>query len=255
MKKNLFFLFCCLTLLTACNLETKKSAKEPSSLNSQKEKVSYSIGMDIGHTLRQQELDIDPVFVALGMNHAFANATTLLTLEEAKDVLIKWQEEMMQKQMEKIKKQGEENAAKGKAFLEENAKKDGVVTLKSGLQYKILEKGNGTSPKEDDIVSVHYKGTLIDGTEFDSSYSRNKPATFPVNGVIKGWTEALQKMKTGGHWMLYVPAELAYGDRQAGPVIGPHSTLIFDVTLLSIDGKSTCPVVRSGSKSPTVKRK
>jgi FKBP-type peptidyl-prolyl cis-trans isomerase len=143
----------------------------------------------------------------------------------------------MEKRAQEIKKQAEENAAAGKAFLEENAKKEGVLTLESGLQYKVLEEGNGTSPAEDDIVTVHYKGTLVDGTEFDSSYSRNEPATFPVNGVIKGWTEALQKMKTGDHWMIYIPAELAYGERQAGPTIGPNSTLIFDVTLLSIQDK------------------
>ncbi len=241
MNKFLVPLFCLVMLTAACNKDkdTPASTQEPTALTTQLEKVSYSIGMDIGKTLRQQKLEVDPAFIALGIRHAFVNATTLLTPEEAKDVLMKWQQELMQKHMEEIKKQGEENAAKGKAFLEENAKKEGVVTLENGLQYKILEAGNGTSPAEDDVVTVHYKGTLIDGTEFDSSYSRNQPATFPVNGVIKGWTEALQKMKVGGHWMLYVPAELAYGERQAGPIIGPQSTLIFDVTLLSIQEKQT----------------
>ena len=238
MKKIIALLCCALFLTVACKKEEKvETPKEPTALSTQMEKVSYSIGMDIGNTIKQQGLDVDPEFVALGMSHAFANATTLLTPEQAKEVLMQWQQELMQKRVEEIKKQAEENAAKGKAFLEENAKKDGVVTLESGLQYEIIEDGNGTSPAEDDVVTVHYKGTLIDGTEFDSSYSRNQPATFPVNGVIKGWTEALQKMKTGGHWKIYVPAELAYGERQAGPKIGPNSTLVFDVTLLSVQDK------------------
>ena len=241
MKKTILTLVCLLALTVACNQENEKGAtsKASQTLTTQKDKVSYSIGMDIGTTIKQQGFDVDPALVALGMNHAFAdNATTLLTQEQAKEVLAQWQQDMMQKRIEAIKKQAEENAAAGKAFLEANAKKEGVVTLDSGLQYKILEEGNGTRPAVDDIVTVHYKGTLTNGTEFDSTYSRNQPATFPVNGVIKGWTEALQKMKTGGHWMLYIPAELAYGERQAGPVIGPNSTLVFDVTLLSIQDKN-----------------
>ncbi|GAU08289.1 FKBP-type peptidyl-prolyl cis-trans isomerase [Desulfoplanes formicivorans] len=240
MKKTLLTLVCLLALTVACNQENEKAAtsKASQTLTTQQDKVSYSIGMDIGTTIKQQGFDVDPALVALGINHAFTNATTLLTPEQAKEVLAQWQQDMMQKRVEAIKKQAEENAAAGKAFLEANAKKEGVVTLDSGLQYKILEEGNGTRPAVDDIVTVHYKGTLTNGTEFDSTYSRNQPATFPVNGVIKGWTEALQKMKTGGHWMLYIPANLAYGERQAGPIIGPNSTLVFDVTLLSIQDKN-----------------
>jgi FKBP-type peptidyl-prolyl cis-trans isomerase FklB len=239
MKKTILTLVCLLALTVACNQNEKtETSKAPQTLTTQKDKVSYSIGMDIGTTIKQQGFDVDPALVALGMNHAFGNATTLLTPEQAKEVLAQWQQDLMQKRVEAIKKQAEENAAAGKAFLEANAKKEGVVTLDSGLQYKILEEGNGTRPAVDDIVTVHYKGTLTNGTEFDSTYSRNQPATFPVNGVIKGWTEALQKMKTGGHWMLYIPANLAYGERQAGPVIGPNSTLVFDVTLLSIQDKN-----------------
>jgi FKBP-type peptidyl-prolyl cis-trans isomerase FklB len=239
MKKAFLTLACLLFFATACSQEndTAKTSDTSQTLTTQQEKVSYAIGMDIGRTISQQGLDVNPEFVALGIDHAFANATTLLTPDEAKEVLMQWQQELMEERVQEIKKQSEENAAKGKAFLEENTNKEGVVTLESGLQYKIIEEGNGTRPAEDDIVTVHYKGTLVDGTEFDSSYSRNEPATFPVNGVIKGWTEALQKMKTGGHWMIYIPAELAYGERQAGPTIGPNSTLIFDVTLLSIQDK------------------
>lgn len=239
MKKALLTLACLLFLATACNQkdDSAETSATPETLTTQQEKVSYAIGMDIGRTISQQGLEVDPEFVALGIGHAFSNATTLLTPDEAKEVLMQWQQELMEERAQEIKKQAEENAAAGKAFLEENAKKEGVLTLESGLQYKVIEAGNGTSPAEDDIVTVHYKGTLVDGTEFDSSYSRNEPATFPVNGVIKGWTEALQKMKTGDHWMIYIPAELAYGERQAGPTIGPNSTLIFDVTLLSIQDK------------------
>jgi len=238
LMKKIALLLCGLLFLTvACKKDTTDAPQNTTTLTTQQEKISYSIGMDIGSTIKMQALDVDPAFVAMGMKDAFANATTLLTPEEAKDVLVKWQQEMMQKKVEDMKKQAEENAAKGKAFLEENAKKEGVQTLPSGLQYKIIEDGNGTQPLATDIVTVNYKGTLIDGTEFDSSYTRDKPATFPVNGVIKGWTEALQLMKTGAHWMLYIPADLAYGERQAGPKISPNSTLIFDVTLMSINDK------------------
>ncbi len=243
MKKAILTLVCLMFLTTSCNQKNdpEETAATPETLTTQQEKVSYSIGMDIGRTISQQGLEVDSEFVALGISHAFSNATTLLTPEEAKEVLTQWQQELMEKRAQEIKKQAEENAATGKAFLEENAEKEGVVTLESGLQYKIIEEGNGTSPAEDDIVTVHYKGTLVDGTEFDSSYARNQPATFPVNGVIKGWTEALQKMKTGDHWMIYIPAELAYGERQAGPTIGPNSTLIFDVNLLSVQDKKAAP--------------
>ena len=138
--------------------------------------------------------------------------------------------------MEAAKIKAEKNKAVGKSFLETNKDKEGVVTLPSGLQYKVIKKGNGDSPKASDKVSCHYKGTTIDGKEFDSSYKRGKPASFPVGGVIKGWTEALQLMKTGSKWKLYIPADLAYGDKGAGQVIGPGSTLIFEVELLGIEG-------------------
>ncbi len=237
MKKIALLLFCLLFLTVACKKEKTETPVQAPTLTTQQDKVSYSIGMDIGSTIQKQGLDVDPALVALGMKDAFANGTTLLTSEEAKDVLVKWQQEMMQKKVADMKKEADANAAKGKAFLEENAHKEGVVTLPSGLQYKIVEEGSGKKPAASDVVTVNYKGTLIDGTEFDSSYARKQPATFPVNGVIKGWTEALQLMKTGAHWMLYIPAELAYGERQAGPKIAPNSTLIFDVTLISINDK------------------
>ena len=237
MKKIALLLFCLLFLTVACKQKKAETPKKTTTLTTQQEKVSYSIGMDIGSTIKKQALDVDPAIVALGMKDAFANATTLLTPEEAKDVLVKWQQDMMQEKAAKMKKESEENGAKGKAFLAENAKKEGVTTLPSGLQYKIIEEGTGVKPLASDVVTVNYKGTLIDGTEFDSSYARKKPATFPVNGVIKGWTEALQLMKTGAHWMIYIPAELAYGERQAGPQITPNSTLVFDVTLISVNDK------------------
>jgi FKBP-type peptidyl-prolyl cis-trans isomerase FklB len=144
-----------------------------------------------------------------------------------------FKEEMTKKQEEAMKKAAEKNKKDGAAFLAENKKKEGVVTLPSGLQYKIITQGTGNTPKATDTVTVNYRGSLVDGTEFDSSYKRGQPATFPVNGVIKGWTEALQLMKEGAKWQLFIPSDLAYGEKGAGNVIGPNATLIFDVELIS----------------------
>ena len=141
----------------------------------------------------------------------------------------------MKKREEEQKKLAEKNAKEGEAFFAENKKKEGIVTLPSGLQYKVIKEGDGPTPKATDTVSVNYKGTFIDGTEFDSSYKRNQPATFKVKGVIPGWVEALQLMKVGSKWQIFIPASLAYGDKGAGNVIGPNATLIFEVELLSID--------------------
>ena len=141
---------------------------------------------------------------------------------------------MMAKQQEMAKKLGEKNKAEGEAFLAENKKKEGVITLPSGLQYKVIKAGTGKKPKATDTVTVHYQGTLIDGKEFDSSYRRGQPVTFPVNGVIPGWTEALQLMEEGAKWQIFIPSSLAYGDRGAGRDIGPHATLIFEIELVSI---------------------
>jgi len=203
-------------------------------LKSQKEKVSYSIGLDIGRNFQQQSLDIDVDLLAKGIKDVLSHTTPLLTDEEVREVMMAFQREMMEKANEKMKKVGEKNKKEGEAFLAANKKKEGVKTLPSGLQYRILKEGTGRTPKLTDTVTTHYRGTLIDGKEFDSSYSRGEPTTFVVNQVIKGWTEALQLMKVGSKWQLFVPAQLAYGERAMSEEIGPHSTLIFEVELLSI---------------------
>jgi len=209
----------------------------PLTLKTQKEKTSYAMGMNFGTGLRKQSIDIDPAILARGLKDAFANGKTLLTEEEARVVLTQLQSDLRKKQQEMAQQVGEANKKQGLAFLEANKTKDGVVTLPSGLQYKVLQEGTGPKPAPTDTVVCNYRGTLLDSTEFDSSYKRGQPATFPVTGVIKGWTEALQLMPTGSKWQLFIPADLAYGERGAGGQIGPNATLIFEVELLSIQGK------------------
>jgi FKBP-type peptidyl-prolyl cis-trans isomerase FklB len=189
--------------------------------------------MDIGNNLKRQSIEIDPDLLLRGVKDAMSGGETLLTGEEARETLIALQKDLMAKEQERRNQVAEKNKMEGEAFLTGNKGKEGVVTLPSGLQYKVVKPGDGPSPKETDTVETNYRGTLIDGTEFDSSYKRGQAAVFPVKGVIRGWTEALQLMKVGGKWQLYVPPELAYGERGAGP-IGPNATLIFDVELLSI---------------------
>lgn len=198
------------------------------------EKLSYAIGMSIGTDLLRQEIDLNLEKLAAGISAAYKKADAQLTEEEMVKVLVAYQQEAQQKQMAKAADAAKENLAAGKAFLEENAKKDGVKTTASGLQYEVLTQGEGAVPSAQDQVTVNYRGTLVDGTEFDSSYKRGQPATFPVGGVIKGWTEALQLMKEGTKLKLAIPPELAYGDRGAPPVIGPGSTLVFEVELIKI---------------------
>ncbi len=199
-----------------------------------REKLSYAIGMSIGGDLLRQELDLDLTQLSAGMTAAYNKSESLLSEEEMVKVLVAYQQEMQKKQTEKAAAAAEENRAAGKTFLEQNAKKDGVKLTASGLQYEVLAEGTGATPSAEDRVSVNYRGTLVDGTEFDSSYKRGQPATFQVGGVIAGWTEALQLMKEGGKLKLVIPPELAYGDRGAPPVIGPGSTLVFEVELLEI---------------------
>jgi FKBP-type peptidyl-prolyl cis-trans isomerase FklB len=206
-------------------------------LKTQKDKVSYSIGMDIGMTLKNQSIDIDPAILARGIRDSLSGQKPLMTEQEIRDAMAAFQKEMMAKQQEAMKQAGEKNKKEGEGFLAENKKKEGVKTLPSGLQYKVMKAGKGKKPKATDTVTTDYRGTLIDGTEFDSSYKRGKPATFAVNGVIPGWTEALQLMEEGAKWQLFVPSNLAYGERGAGGQIGPNATLIFEVELISIQEK------------------
>lgn len=203
-------------------------------LNDQKAKVSYSIGMSLGTDFKAQGIEIDPDVMVQAIKDVTAGGKTLMTEEEVRTVITDFQKELVVKQEAKAKEASGNNLKVGEDFLKENGKKEGVVTLPSGLQYKIEKKGTGKKPGAKDTVSVHYKGTLIDGTEFDSSYKRGEPVSFPVGGVIPGWTEALQLMEEGSKWQLFIPANLAYGERGAGAQIGPNSTLIFDVELLKI---------------------
>jgi FKBP-type peptidyl-prolyl cis-trans isomerase len=207
-------------------------------------KLSYSFGHSIGETIKQQNVEVDFELMVKGIKDAMSGSTDLLvSADEVKEILVAYQqkkrEEMMKAQAEAQMKASVTNMKKGEAFLAENAKKEGVVTLASGLQYKVLVEGkaDGKMPKETDTVTTHYRGTTVDGEEFDSSYSRNEPTSFTVNGVIAGWTEALQLMKEGAKWQLFIPAKLAYGERGAGGKIGPSETLIFEVELISVDTK------------------
>jgi FKBP-type peptidyl-prolyl cis-trans isomerase FklB len=215
----------------------RKPAGAPLSLKSQKDKFSYALGMNLGKNLHQQSVEVDPNLLARGLKDALTGGKTLLSDEEARATLTAAQAQVRAKQQEKMQQAGAANKKEGDAFLAANKAKEGVVTLPSGLQYKILTAGSGPKPSANDTVVCNYRGTLINGTEFDSSYKRGQPATFPVAGVIKGWTEALQLMPVGSKWQLFIPADLAYGDRGAGADIGPGATLIFEVELLSIQDK------------------
>ena len=212
------------------------SAADAPKLADKKEKISYSIGMDIGSNLKRQSIDVDPDLLAKGVRDAMSGGETLLTGEEAKETLLSLQQDLVARAQEQRRQTAEKNKKEGEAYLAANGKKNGVVTLPSGLQYKVIRSGAGPSPKATDSVETHYRGTLIDGTEFDSSYKREQTAVFPVNGVIAGWTEALQRMKVGDTWQIFLPPELAYGERGAGP-IGPNATLVFDIELMSIKGQ------------------
>jgi len=229
--KNIF-LFITVTFLftlTSCAQDEVKELKD------QKEKVSYSIGLDVGRNLKNQKIEVDPKILAQGIKDAIEDKKPLLTEDEIAQVMAQFQQEHYAQQEKEKAEISEKNKAEGQKFLEENKKNKDVVTLPSGLQYKVVKSGSGNSPSLTDKVKTHYVGKFLDGTEFDNSVKRGEPAEFPVNGVIKGWTEALQKMKVGDKWILYVPPDLAYGEQGAGNVIPPNATLIFEVELLSIE--------------------
>jgi len=226
-------------------------AQDKPQLKDQKDKASYSIGYDIGDTFKKQKIELNVDAMIAGLKEALAGKDASISKEERDKTLQAFQKEMMEKQIAASKEAGAKNQAEGEKFLAENKKKDGVKTTASGLQYKVLKEGSGASPKETDTVVTNYRGTLIDGTEFDSSYKRNEPATFPVNRVIKGWTEALQLMKPGAKYQLFIPSSLAYGERGAGQLIGPNATLIFEVELLSIKPPEPPATVEPGAAAPS----
>ncbi|MEW6338196.1 MAG: FKBP-type peptidyl-prolyl cis-trans isomerase [Acidobacteriota bacterium] len=213
------------------------TAQQTPALSTQKDKNSYALGVNIGTGLKQQGFEISPEMLAKGVADAYSGGKALMTEQEVRDTLAAVQKEIVAKMQEKQKAAGDKNKAAGEAFMAANTSKEGVKTTTSGLQYKVVKAGTGPKPTADDTVSVHYRGTLTDGTEFDSSYSRKEPATFPVKGVIAGWTEILQLMPVGSTWQVVIPANLAYGERGAGGKIGPNATLVFEIELLSIKSK------------------
>ena len=223
----------------ATKTEQEPAAKNPDSLElkTEKDKASYALGMNIGQGLKKQTDNLDPAIVQRGMKDALSGNKMLMTEDEAKSAWTTFQVSMRKKQEQEALQLADANKKEGDAFLAENKTKAGVVTLPSGLQYKILTEGTGPKPTAADTVVCNYRGTLISGKEFDSSYKRGRPATFAVGGVIHGWTEALQLMPVGSKWQLFIPPDLAYRDRGAGPDIGPNATLIFEVELISIQGK------------------
>src|ERR1700677_4311967 len=220
---------------------THKSAvaakPKPLALATEKDKQSYAIGLNVGKSLHRDSVDVEPKFVLQGIEDALADGKILLTDDQIKTLMTDLQTQVEQKREEKRLALAETNKKDGAAFLAANATKEGVVTLPDGLQYKVMVAGAGPKPSATDSVVCNYQGSLLDNTEFDSSYKRGQPVTFNVGGVIKGWTEALQLMPVGSKWQLFIPPDLAYGDRGKGP-IGPNATLIFEVELLSIQPKT-----------------
>jgi len=203
-------------------------------LKTKQERLGYAIGMNIATNMMKQKVDVDADQLAAGLKAVLKDEKPLLSEAEMGEILTSYQQEMQMQQMAKMAAEAAKNEKLSQEFLTENGKKDGVVTLPSGLQYKIIKAGTGAKPAVDSKVQVHYRGSLVDGTEFDSSYKRGEPASFPVNGVISGWTEALQLMKEGAKWQLVIPSDLAYGENGAPPMIPPNATLVFDVELLKI---------------------
>jgi FKBP-type peptidyl-prolyl cis-trans isomerase len=223
---------------TTTKSTTHTAAKPGATLTTDQDKLSYAIGMSIAHSLKAQGVNVKAAVVAQGLKDVLTGGKPLLTDEEAQATLGKARETMMKKTEAEHAAASADNKKQGEAFLATNKTKEGVVTLPDGLQYKILTAGTGPKPTASDTVEVDYKGSLLNGKEFDSSYKRGQPASFPVSGVIKGWTEALQLMPVGSKWQLVIPSDLAYGDRGAGNGdIPPGSTLVFEVELKSIKGK------------------
>jgi FKBP-type peptidyl-prolyl cis-trans isomerase len=222
-----------MAVLGVALLAAQVSAEETQVLKTEKDQLSYSLGADMGRNLQRQGIEVDLDLVIRGLKDGLAREKLLIPEKDVRKILIALQAEVRRKQVQARRIAAEDNKKEGEAFLAENKTKDGVVTLPSGLQYKILKAGDGKKPAETDTVEVNYRGTLLDGTEFDSSYENKKPATLKVNGVIRGWSDALKLMPVGSKWRLFIPPQLAYGARGSG-LIGPNATLIFEVELLAI---------------------
>jgi FKBP-type peptidyl-prolyl cis-trans isomerase FklB len=221
-------------IAAACLFLTACGGGKKAELKNDMDSVSYSIGLDVGRTFQRQGIEVTPDAFLQGLKDASdTSGKPLLTDEQIQSCMMAFQQKMMAKQQEKIQQQSGAALAEGEKFLAENKSKPGVITTASGLQYKVITAGSGKKPKASNEVKVHYRGTLVNGTEFDNSYKRGEPVTFPVGGVIPGWTEALQLMPVGSKWEVYIPSHLGYGNNPAGP-IPPGSTLVFEVELLAI---------------------
>jgi FKBP-type peptidyl-prolyl cis-trans isomerase FklB len=216
---------------------------KPAQLTDQKDKFSYAIGLNIGMNFKRQNVDVNPDVFMSGIKDGVAGKPQM-TMDQIRDTMVAFEKDMQAKQAEA----GKKNETDANKFLADNKNKDGVKTTASGLQYKVLKDGNGAQPKSTDNVTVNYRGTLMDGTEFDSSYKRNEPATFPVSGVIKGWTEALQLMKVGSKYQLFIPPNLAYGSQSPGASIPPNSLLIFEVELMKVQSPGGSPAPSPSAK-------
>jgi FKBP-type peptidyl-prolyl cis-trans isomerase FklB len=209
--------------------------EEPKQMKTQQDSLGYAIGMDVGQNLKQQNIQLNVEFLYEGLKAAMAeNGSPALTQEQSRAVIQAWQKAAQEQQMRERQEKAAAAVAKGKAFLAENGKRPGVITLDNGLQYEVVQEGTGPSPSPSSRVTTHYRGTLIDGTTFDASYDRGQPATFAVNGVIQAWQIILPMMKEGGKVKIYSPSELAYGERGSGPKIGPNEVLIFEIELLKV---------------------
>ena len=230
--QRLLIVFCFLLLLPSNLL-----ADEEKALETQQEKESYSIGYQVGLSMKNDGVDVDFDKLIKGLQDAINDQEPLLSVEEMRTLILALKERAREIQMRKVQVARVNNAKESEKFLAENGKKEGVKTTESGLQYRILKEGDGNSPGPEDSVTVHYRGTFIDGEEFDSSYARGKPQTLQTDGVIKGWTEALQMMKVGSQWEIFVPPDLAYGRGGQGGVIPPNSALVFEIELLSVEKK------------------
>lgn len=235
MRRLVICLIVLVVLLPFLSLATDQDKATVAELKTFAEKISYVLGQEIASSFKESPVEIDLDIFIQGMNDSLKGRKSLLDADETNQIKQEFSRQVQQSRQTQMSAFSEKNRAEGTAFLAANKNKEGVVTTASGLQYKVLKKGDGPKPQNNDKVTVHYRGTLLDGTEFDSSYKRGKPATFQVNGVIRGWTEALQLMNVGSKYQLFIPSDLAYGTRGAGRKIGPNSTLIFDVELLGIE--------------------
>lgn len=223
-----------LSMGLAAAVQAQDDESMPEELDTEAKQFSYVVGMDVGSSLKDLDADLDLDTVIMAIRHVMAGEEVLLDESQANELKQAFFQKRQQQAAEQAQKQAVANREQGEEFLAENAQKEGVQTTESGLQYEVIEEGSGPSPEASDRVTVHYTGTLIDGTVFDSSRERGEPATFALNQVIPGWTEGLQLMNEGGHYKFYIPSDLAYGERGAGDVIEPGSTLIFDVELLEV---------------------